>query len=127
MKIKVYLFTFVLLLGCQDYNSNTSDGIKYRDIEVDDGGDPNFAAAKSVIDRRCVSCHSGAHNNWANRDNEQWLADPMMPVLRGDPDNSPLIIRTINTGGSSANMPLGGSAIPASEYTALKTWITSIP
>lgn len=127
MKYFLLISSLFILFSCQDYNSNSSDALKFKNVVVDDGGDPNFAAAKVVIDSRCVNCHTGEHNTWAGRTNEDWLNDPLAPITRGDPANSKLIIRTINTGGTPANMPLGGSALPDAEYTALKTWITEIP
>lgn len=121
----ILLFILLGLASCQDYNSNSSDAIRYKPIEVDDGGDPNFAPARSIILNRCVNCHSEEHNEWANLTNQQWLDTGL--IIRGDPDNSPFIKTIFNSGSPTANMPFEGSALPAAEFTALKTWIQNIP
>jgi uncharacterized membrane protein len=112
-----YIFIFLFITGCQDYNSNSSDRSKYGPIVLDEN-DPNFAPAYNVIQNRCVSCHSSPiHNPWSTyTNNEKWL----------DPDNSYFVQRIINYGGSSANMPQGGSSLPQAEYDAIRTWIENI-
>ena len=127
--MRLSLLPLILLLtSCEDYNSNSADKIKYDNTPQAEqsGGDPNFAGAFSVIKSRCVNCHSGYHNSWASyTTNEDWLASGL--VNRGDPDNSRLIRRIINSGSPGANMPLGQGRLPDSEYQLLRKWITEIP
>lgn len=130
MKLFILIITLFFISSCEDYNSNSADKIKYSNQpqaeEGGNGGDPNFAPAFAVIQNRCVSCHSGFHNNWATyTSNEKWLNSGL--IHRGDPDNSTLIKRTINSGQAGANMPLGFGAIPDAEFETLRTWITNIP
>lgn len=123
------LFLILLsLFSCDEYNSNSADRLKYGtgpQQEVAEG-DPNFSSAFSVIQQRCISCHSGTHDTW-NRysSDDQWINSGL--VHRGDPDNSPLIKRIINTGISGSNMPQGMGAIPDSEYQLLRKWIAEMP
>ena len=122
MKFFLFLFLFV---GCQDYNSNSSDRSKFGPIVLDES-DPNFTPAYNITQNRCVSCHSSPiHNHWSTyTSNEKWLDSGM--IVKGDPDNSIFIQRIINYGGTSSNMPQGGSALPQAEYDALRTWIENI-
>lgn len=127
MEFIVLIFSLFILSSCEDYNSNSADKLKYsNDTQQEDVGDPNFAPAMEVIKNRCISCHSGFHNNWSRySSNEMWLNSGL--VHRGDPDNSPLIKRTINSGQAGANMPQGAGAIPDAEFETLRTWVTNIP
>lgn len=122
-----YSLLLLGLLSCQDYNSNSSDRIKFGPITIDDGVDPNLKSAYAIIQNRCVNCHSSTiHNVWSTyTSNELWLTSGV--VNRGDPNNSSLILRIINSGQASSNMPQGGSALSASEYNALVKWVTEIP
>lgn len=124
--MKWFLPLLLILISCQDYNSNTADRIKYGPVVLDEA-DPNFQQAYTIIQNRCVSCHSSTiHDAWATyQDNAAWLDSGM--ILRGDPDNSYFIQRIINAGGASSNMPQGGSALPDAEYQHLRKWIEEIP
>jgi len=127
MKIILSLFILILFSACEDYNSNSADKLKYsNEPQQEEGGDPNFAPAFAVIQNRCTSCHSGFHNNWSTyTSNEKWLNSGL--VNRGDPDNSLIIRRTINSGQAGSNMPQGTGAIPDAEFETLRTWILNIP
>jgi len=127
MKMFPLISILFLLASCEDYNSNSADKLKYsNEPQQEESGDPNFQPAFAVIQSRCISCHSGFHNNWATyTSNEKWLNSGL--VLRGDPDNSRLIRVIINSGQAGANMPQGAGAIPDSEYQLLLKWITEIP
>lgn len=122
-----FLLLLLLILGCDDYNSNSADKIKYEETSQQEvsSGDPNFQAAFAVIQNRCISCHDGQHNNWASYTNDDhWLSSGL--VNRGDPSNSRLIRRIVNSGDPGANMPPAG-AIPDAEFQLLKRWITELP
>lgn len=121
-------FSFLLMLSsCEDYNSNSADKIKYsNEPQSEQAGDPNFAPAFAIIQSRCISCHSGFHNNWATyTSNEKWINSGL--VHRGDPDNSTLIKLIINSGQAGANMPQGAGAIPDAEFQTLRKWIAEMP
>lgn len=122
--MKFFLLLTLLLSSCQDYNSNSGDQGRYGIVSL--VGSAEFKASYAVIQNRCVNCHSGYHNNWANFTAEQDLVNDNK-VVPANPAGSLLIQRIVNTGGSAANMPPGGSPLPDAEYEALKTWITAIP
>lgn len=125
MKQIIFLTLSSFLIGCQDFNSNSSDRVKYGPVVLDES-DPNFARSYNIITTKCINCHSGYHNNWASlKDNAAWLNE--MVVLRGDPNNSMFIQRIINYGGTSSNMPFGGSPLSGSDYQHLVKWIEEIP
>lgn len=127
MKFFALISCLFILSSCEDYNSNSADKLKYsNEPQQEQTGDPNFAPAFSVIQNRCISCHSGFHNNWAAyTSNERWLNSGL--IQRGDPQNSSLIKVMFNSGQAGANMPLGSGAIPDAEYQLLLKWITEIP
>lgn len=127
MRLFLLSLFMLMFMSCEDYNSNSADKIKYsNEPQQEETGDPNFAPAFAVIQNRCISCHSGFHNNWATyTDNEKWLNSGL--IIRGDPDNSRLIKLTINSGQAGANMPQGGGAIPDAEFQLLRKWISEIP
>ncbi|WP_408099035.1 hypothetical protein ACJVC5_08970 [Peredibacter sp. HCB2-198] len=124
--MKLLLPLLLLLVGCQDYNSNSSDRFKYGPAILDET-DPNFAQAYNTIQTRCTSCHSSnIHDIWATyKNNNAWLDSGL--IQRGDPDNSYFIQRIINYGGASSNMPQGGSALSDAEYQQLRKWVEEIP
>jgi hypothetical protein len=125
MKLSFLLILFILQ-ACQDLNSNSSDNTKYGPLVLNAGGDTNFVSAFQIINNRCISCHSGYHNNWSGQNSDnQWLNSGY--INRGDPNNSLLIKRIINSGEVGANMPQDADSIPESEFAALKNWITHIP
>ena len=114
-------FIIFLLSSCQNYNSNSSDRSVYGPVILNEA-DPNFAQAYNIIQNRCISCHSSnVHNVWATyTNNAAWIDSGMISNL---PENSYFMQRIINSGGSGANMPQGGSALPNQEYETLKKWI----
>jgi hypothetical protein len=122
-----YLWLFLLFSfsSCQDWNSNSSDAEKYGSVSLT--GSDKFKESYPILVRRCANCHtSSIHGAWAGYTDEQnWIDNDL--VVPNDPDNSGLIQRIINTGNTDSDMPQGGSALPASEYSTLKTWIENIP
>lgn len=120
-----FLLFSLLLFGCQDYNSNTSDKVKYGIIELE--ASPRFRAAYPIIQSRCVNCHFGTHNIWASYiTNQLWIDSGDNRVIPGNAADSNFIRRTINSGNNNSNMPLGGSALSADEYQILVDWINGI-
>lgn len=118
MKIGLILL-LVTYIGCQDYNSNTFDQDRYGEIELTGG--PEFEAAYSALQTRCMGCHE--HSHWAEYTNEQdWVINENL-VVPGDVDGSQLVFRIVNYGGNDSDMPQGGSQIPEAEYNAIKTWV----
>lgn len=115
----------LLLIGCQDYNSNSND--KERFSRVNLTGSSDFTPAYYILQQRCTNCHSsGIHNSWAGYTNEQdWIDEGL--VVKGDPDGSRLIFRIINHGSTDSNMPLGLGPLPNDEYQQLVDWVTNIP
>ncbi|MBC7458483.1 MAG: hypothetical protein H7235_09405 [Bdellovibrionaceae bacterium] len=110
--------------SCQNYNSNSSDKLKYDDTPlIDSSGDPNFAEASLILKSKCISCHAGQHNSWIGRTSAQWISSGY--VSRGSPDSSPLILATAQGGGSMP--PPGSPALTSAEYLALRNWVTNIP
>ena len=127
MRILLCTCLFFIFAACDDQNSNSSDRINYsRTGQQQETADTEFAAAFSIIQSRCINCHSGRHNAWAGFINdERWINSGL--VHRGDPDNSSLITRIINSGHPVANMPEGTGAIPNAEFQTLRSWIAGMP
>ena len=120
-----YFFFFVLILSsCQDYNSNSGDKGRYGPVELNES-DPNFSKAYFILQDRCVSCHDHKHDRWAEfKSNADWVADGL--VIKGDPPTSELIVRIVNNGQVSSNMPPSGGSLPDAEYKALVKWVEDI-
>ncbi len=67
-----------------------------------------------------MNCHY--HAQWSELTNEQdWVRENL--VVLGDIANSEVITRIKNYGGTSSDMPQGGSALPSSEFTILRQWV----
>lgn len=114
------LLLLVFVVSCQDYNSNSGDRGKYGPVILNES-DPNYAEAYAIIQNRCVNCHRGYHDHWANfTSNDDWIG----LVEPNDPDNSSFIQRIINSGQTNSNMPEGGSALPTAEYNHLRKWVS---
>lgn len=110
------LTTFI---GCQTYNSNTFDEANYGASDLI--GDANFKASYPILQKHCMSCHD--HKQWAGYKNqEDWVKNESL-VFPGDASKSKLIFRIINYGGTSNNMPQGGSKLPKAEYDQLVKWV----
>ncbi len=118
-------FFLLILMSCQDFNSNSNDRDRYSRIELN--GSDDFEKAYYIIQERCANCHSSSvHNSWAGFTDEQtWLTKGY--VAKGDPDASRLIFRIINHGSTDSNMPLGMGPLPNDEYQDLVDWVTNIP
>lgn len=124
--MRFLLLPLLLLSSCQDYNSNSGDRGKYGEVVLNET-DPNFRDAYYIIQNRCVSCHDHEHDDWAElKSNDDWIAEGGL-ITPGQPENSLLLRRIINSAQVGANMPPGGSAIPDDEYEHLEKWITEFP
>jgi uncharacterized membrane protein len=112
----------LLLVSCQDYNSNSNDVERFSKVNLTPSGG-KFEAAYYIIQQRCTNCHSSTiHNSWAKYTNQQDWIDKGY-VTANDPDNSQLIFRIINHGSTDSNMPLGMGPLPNDEYQALVDWV----
>lgn len=121
MKLAI-IALLLFYIGCQDYNSNTFDKDRYGELELT-GNKVNFEASYKILQNKCMNCHR--HAQWAGyTDSEDWVSNenlitPGGPAGGGD---SQVIFRIINHGGTSSDMPQGGSALPAAEFDKLKAW-----
>lgn len=120
-KIKLFLFissSFVFLACGQNYNSQSADA--YLGV-ADCSATParvRFCAARTVILNQCSNCHT--HQQWAAYQTDQaWIQSGR--VVANNPGQSTLITKLQNEGG---NMPLGYGPLSASDYNALKDWVS---
>lgn len=117
-----FFYLLLLLVSCQDYNSNSGDRGRYGPVVLNEN-DPNFREAYDIIQNRCVSCHDHRHDDWAEfKSNADWEASGL--VVPTDPDASEFIERIVNSGQTSSNMPPGGSPLPDDEYQHLRKWVS---
>jgi uncharacterized membrane protein len=117
-----YLALFILLFGCQDYNSNSGDKFRYGPLGLADGSSTEFTRAYVIIQIRCSSCHPA----WAAYKNEQdWVDNGK--VVGGNPDQSSVVNRIKNFGATTSNMPTDSGPLPEEEYEAIRTWVLSVP
>lgn len=109
------------LASCQGTNSNDVDTPAAGGSACD--GTQEFCDALTVIQERCVSCHSGVHMGWGAFTTEaQWTSSGR--VVAGAPSSSTLIVRLRNHS-TSGDMPPAG-AIPDDEYRTLIDWVSGI-
>ena len=103
-------------------NSNSLDAISESKCSSLTGEALKFCNSQNIIKSRCVSCHTGYHNVYADYDQQDYINQAL--IRPSDAADSTLIKRLFNAGG---NMPQGGSALPSEEYETLKDWVNSIP
>ncbi|KYG61417.1 hypothetical protein AZI86_17030 [Bdellovibrio bacteriovorus] len=98
-------------------------------VPIGDGGgsggstaDPNFAPAQSVIESKCLNCHS----SWAGARASYYVGLGL--VSKNNAANSKLYYRLLGSAGSNGpkNMPQGGSLTPA-EAELVRVWIDNMP
>jgi hypothetical protein len=118
------LSLLILLIGCQDINSNSGDKLRYGPLNLVDN-DAAFAEAYVVLQVRCASCHQ--HTAWAGyKSNQAWVDAGL--VVPGNSQASSVVNRIINSeSGTGANMPPGGGPIPESEFESIKDWVEQLP
>ena len=110
------LISFLFSSSCQDYNSNSFDQNKYQST--------NLNEPLGIIRAKCISCHKGTHDWWANLTaNSDWSntqVNGSFYVVPGDFAGSYIISRLKNFG---SDMPDGGSALTEEELAVLRDWI----
>lgn len=117
--ITFLLFTSLFISCGQSTNSNTYD--EFLDFAIDPSN-VNLVQAFSVINQKCLNCHTGYHNAWKGfNTDELWIASGV--VTPQSASSSALMLKLKNDGG---NMPLGGANLTSDEYDALKNWIEAL-
>lgn len=126
MRVMSFLFLLVvLLISCgQSYNSNSFDDQKYKKVQIDNSTPEGqrFALAYNVIKTKCISCHNGYHNSYANYTTDSaWSSSGL--IVPGDFAGSFLRNKLKNFGGT---MPSSGSNLTDQEVGYLEDWIVSL-
>ena len=122
---KIFLFVAGAgLLGCQNYNSNTFDEARYGVVKLT-GTTPasiaRFRSAYEVMQTKCMNCHR--HAQWAEYKDENDFVSKESLVSPQQVDQSSLITRIVNYGGTSSDMPQGGSPLSQNDYAAIGVWV----
>ncbi|MBT3585742.1 MAG: hypothetical protein HN509_12630 [Halobacteriovoraceae bacterium] len=120
---KLVFLIFLLLISCgQTFNSNSGDA-KFAITTCADPSNTTLFNATLVLADRCINCHTGYHDKWANYcTNNDWVNAG--EVLPGNSAGSLLIkILKQNAGGT---MPKNQPKIPDTEYQTLIQWIDGI-
>lgn len=122
------MISVVLCISCETSNSNSSDELFYGGVAIQDS---SLVKPYVILKNNCMSCHtSSIHSKWLNYvSNNDWVNNG--EVVAGEPENSKLLHRMINTPASEANgevrnMPQGGSAISDEDYQTLRSWIENL-
>ena len=122
----VYLLSMFVLSSCfQSSNSNSNDKELYGPRSY---SNDNFAAAFAVIESECINCHSGYHDSWiAKTEENDWFeqVDGVPLITSGSTANS-LLVQRLDVWGTTGGMPDGDAPLTESEYNALKTWIEGL-
>lgn len=122
----------VLSVGYQNCSGFTTSGMELASTSsagggtfVDDSAAQRFAAAKTVLDQKCNSCHNGSAATSFNMSEAQFKSSGL--VTAGDLSTSRLITRLQNypVKDGTQNMPTG-AAITSGEYAVLTSWVTSM-
>lgn len=119
------ILLLLLVISCgQNYNSNTFDKDIYQEVTIDvtSPEGERFYQAFNVIKDKCISCHTGYHNSYANYTTDaEWTASGL--IVAGDYEGSFLRNKLKNYGG---NMPASGSELSDSEIAYLEDWIVNL-
>ena len=118
------IISFLILTSCKlnTQNSNSADkALAVGSCDALPSNEARFCNSQNIIRTRCISCHTGYHNNYANFDERDYIDNLL--VIPADADNSLLIQRLFNAGG---NMPQGGSNIPDEDYQELRQWVNAL-
>jgi cytochrome c5 len=124
---KLFCILSLLLVGCgQTFNSNTSDSGLIPLLACSEFGTAagdRYCAAQTIIQDKCVNCHSGYHDQWAAFTNDaNWKTSGR--VVAGSTAGSSLITRLKNQGG---DMPADNPQISDANYRTLIDWVQLMP
>lgn len=126
MKIQNSLFLFcILVFSCEQQTFNSSIGdenLGGNDCTSFSGAELRFCNSHNIILKRCVSCHTGYHNSYANLTESDYVDNFL--ITPGDSAGSSIFSRLINEG---SNMPKDGKPLSDDEYTELMEWIDQVP
>ena len=121
-RLLVYLFLYMGIIACkqQTINSHSSDASLGGSLCAStlSESETRFCESKNIIASRCVSCHTGYHEGYANLTEADFIQQSLITV--GDAANSSIFSILQNNGGT---MPKGGKALPTEEITTLTDWI----
>ena len=134
------VLSLLFVASCQDTNSNSLDQLTFGQPDLGNsssGGGSTatpFQQAMSVVQPKCIGCHTGYHSSWSSYSTEQDWIDAMSAgndlVVAGDADGSGLIdrLRDWGLGNTGAtNMPQAPDpALTATEYGYISDWINSL-
>jgi hypothetical protein len=118
-----YLLPLIVLAGCQDLNSNSTDKSRYGEGAV--AGSPVFVDAFAIVQNRCANCHtSTVHNKWSTYRTEADWKSKESTITAGNPDQSSFITRLKNY--PNGDMPVGAGPLPNDELEKLREWIDQL-
>ena len=121
---KIQYILLLVFVGCkfQSFNSNSSDnllgGLNCSNYTSDL---LPYCNAQNVIIKKCSSCHSGYHSDYASYSQQDYLDNSL--IVAGDSAGSSLFLYLQNEGGT---MPKDGSALSQKEYEYIRDWIDSL-
>ena len=102
--------TFIILVGCQAYNTSSSDEIKYS------GDGTPFSNAQIVFATKCTPCHS-----FHVTSEKDMIFNGL--VVKGDIYSSPIYLRLKGAqAGGQEDMPINGQ-LTAEEIETIENWI----
>lgn len=118
-----FLLPLLILAGCQDLNSNSTDQSRYGEGAVT--GSAVFVDAFEVIQNRCANCHTSTiHNKWSTYRTEADWVTKESTIIPGNPAESSFITRLKNY--PNGDMPVGAGPLPNDELTKLQDWVEQL-
>ena len=112
----ILIFLFIFVSCGQKFNSNTFD-----EINAVEGG-TSFINAYTLLNDKCMSCHTGYHNLYSTYTNQQNWIDAGL-VIAGNFGGSKIIDELQNYNGS---MPKERARLTDDELQTLRDWIENI-
>jgi hypothetical protein len=115
-----FLFFFLFLAGCNVPTSHQNDDQLYANSNCT--GTATFCSFLTVMERKCIACHTGDHQDWsAFKTAQDWINSGR--VIPGSLAGSTVYSKLTLNGG---NMPFGGFTFTTEENTIFANWITSL-
>lgn len=110
-----------LVLFFQNCGKFAAVGPNGMDLSSTSGAGAVQIGTQQILERSCASCH-----DYATLTDQQLVASGL--IVPGDPENSPIYYRLINSAGArgSKNMPKSGAALTKAEVAVLEDWIRSV-
>ena len=130
MKSLLLILTLAFFTSCFQQSNSSSGDTSLQDSSdiIDESEGVLFASAFTVLNSKCIQCHTNYHDSWSSYTRESdWLTEGSL-VVAGDANGSLLVKRTHGCGSTDLGnqMPKNDDLLSSSECAAITDWINGI-